>query len=119
MEVQAGAQLEKAQRAQELRVFLYRLALTFAAVGGGWVVAASTAAAAALCVGLCALFAVFAFFVELVPYLPSYGGYVRSIKRIVVTALVGRWAILALQRYLERQRQAEVPLAAAAHPARL
>ena len=41
------------------------------------------------------------------PYLPSYGGYVRFGVGIIVTALVGRYAIVALNDYLAEQRRIE------------
>ena len=108
MEEVARQALHKAERAQELRVFLYRLAITLPLlVLAGWLFVKKRKSAWWPFVWGFIFFALFAFFVELVPYLPSYGGYVRSLVGIVVTVLVGRWAIVALQRYLERQRQAE------------
>ncbi len=44
---------------------------------------------------------------ELVPYLPSYGGYVQYGVGVVLTLIIGRAAINALQAYQERQRAAE------------
>ncbi len=99
---------QAALRAQELRVFGYRLALTLPLlVAAGWLFKRHRHGASWPFVWGFIFFALFAFFVELVPYLPSYGGYVRYIVGIVLTVVGGRYAIQALQRYLERQKQVE------------
>lgn len=108
MERDAYQRLNAEARRVELRVFLYRLALTLPLlVLAGWLLRRHRHGTWWPFVWGFAFFALFAFFVELVPYLPSYGGYVRYVVGIVVTVLVGRQAIVALNRYLERQKAAE------------
>ena len=108
MEQAAQRALDAEMRRVELRVFLYRLALTLPLLLiAGWLFAKKRKTTYWPFVWGFILFALFAFFVELVPYLPSYGGYVRYVVGIVVTVLVGRQAIVALNRYLEKQKLAE------------
>jgi predicted RNA-binding Zn-ribbon protein involved in translation (DUF1610 family) len=108
MERAAQERLNAEYRRVELRVFLYRLALTLPLLlAAGWLFKTRRHSTYWPFVWGFIFFALFAFFVELVPYLPSYGGYVRYIVGIVITVLVGRQAILSLNRYLERQRLAE------------
>ncbi|SFU87001.1 zinc ribbon domain-containing protein [Pseudoduganella namucuonensis] len=105
---EAQAPYEAAVRARELRVFGYRLLLTLPLLAAaGWLFKHKRKGTYWPFVWGFIIFAGFAFFVELVPYLPSYGGYVRYLVGIAVTVLVGRQAIVSLQRYLERQKAAE------------
>ena len=108
LERAAAQRLDAEMRKVELRVFLYRLALTLPLLAAaGWLFVKKRKGTYWPFVWGFILFALFAFFVELVPYLPSYGGYVRYIVGIIVTVAIGRQAIISLNRYLERQRAAE------------
>ena len=108
LQEQAQGAYKRALRAQELRVFAYRLALTLPLLlVAGWLLVKKRKGRWWPFVWGFGFFALFSFFVELVPYLPSYGGYVRYGVGVVLTVLVGRWAIVALGRYLARQQAAE------------
>lgn len=50
------------------------------------------------------LFSFYAFFIGLVPYLPSYGGYIRYSVGVVIVILLGIYVINKIRTFIEKKR---------------
>jgi predicted RNA-binding Zn-ribbon protein involved in translation (DUF1610 family) len=50
------------------------------------------------------LFSLYAFFFGLVPYLPSYGGYVRYTVGVILSVGLGYYAIKKIRQFIESKR---------------
>lgn len=106
-EQRAWAAVEEAQNARTLRLFLYRLLVVGPLVASAvllWLRKRRTTLWP-LVWGY-ALFGLYAFFVGLVPYLPDFGGYVRSVVGVVLTALAAVYTARQLKRMIDERTAA-------------
>lgn len=97
---------EKAYRKYELKIFLIRLAiiLPILLLGVFFLTRFRKHKYWPLFLGFI-LFAGYAFFFGLLPYLPSYGGYVRYAVGIILSIFLGVFAINKIRAFIQRKKE--------------
>jgi predicted RNA-binding Zn-ribbon protein involved in translation (DUF1610 family) len=104
-EDKAYEEREKAIRKYHLKIFLIRLLfiLPILLLGIFFIIKYRKHKYWPLFLGF-VLFSFYAFFFGLVPYLPSYGGYIRYTVGIILSVLFGIYAINKIKKFIEHKK---------------